>query len=98
MLLGGVYGYGMVDGILTPDNGGSAVWLVYRGALSTEYCPAGFVIEVVSPNDPSEAKVSTIPWPKWSKYKPAPARIDVLWSGEYATARRGAKFVSCIFQ
>jgi hypothetical protein len=36
-LFGGVYGYWMTDGMFTPESGGMAVRLVYRGALSTEY-------------------------------------------------------------
>ena len=37
-------------------------------------------------------QVLITPWPKWSKYNPYPARMeDLPLSGEYATAKRGAR-------
>src|SRR5271156_4897358 len=88
----------MVDGMLTPCSGGMLLMPVKRGALSTEYWPAGLVIWVFTPNEPNWEKVSTIPSPKWSKNNPNPPRTVVLVSGEYATARRGAMLFRCMFQ
>src|ERR1700687_4946185 len=49
-----------------------------RAVQSTSCVPAGFNRTVVKPNEPWRSKVLTTPCPKWSKYRPYPARMELL--------------------